>query len=59
VQTNLMGVWWYLTKATANHMKNHGIHGSIMNVGSVNGDAIPAKGGAAYSVSKAAVIHSV
>jgi NAD(P)-dependent dehydrogenase (short-subunit alcohol dehydrogenase family) len=54
-----MGVWWYLTKATANHMKNHGIHGSIMNVGSVNGDAIPAKGGAAYSVSKAAVIHSV
>jgi NAD(P)-dependent dehydrogenase (short-subunit alcohol dehydrogenase family) len=56
VQTNMMGVW-YLTKAAANHMKNHGIHGSIINVGSVNGDAIPAKGGAAYSVSKAAVIH--
>lgn len=56
VQTNLMGVW-YLTKAAANHMKNHDIHGSIINVGSVNGDGVPAKGGAAYSVSKAAVIH--
>lgn len=56
IQTNLMGVW-YVTKVVANHMKNHGIHGSIINIGSVNGDAIPAKGGAAYSVSKAAVIH--
>lgn len=56
VQTNLMGVW-YVTKAVANHMKSHDIHGSIINVGSVNGDAIPAKCGAAYSVSKAAVIH--
>ena len=27
IQTNLMGVW-YVTKAVANHMKNHGIHGS-------------------------------
>lgn len=51
-----MGVW-YVTKAVANHMKNHGIHGSIINIGSVNGDAIPAKSGAAYSVSKSAVIH--
>lgn len=56
VQTNLMGVW-YVTKAVANHMKNHGIHGSIINIGSVNGDAIPAKSGAAYCISKAAVIH--
>ena len=56
IQTNLMGVW-YVTKAVANHMKNHDIHGSIINIGSVNGDAIPAKCGAAYSVSKSAVIH--
>jgi NAD(P)-dependent dehydrogenase (short-subunit alcohol dehydrogenase family) len=33
------------------------IKGSIINIGSVNGDAIPATQGAAYSVSKAAVIH--
>lgn len=56
IQTNLMGVW-YITKAAAKHMKNHGIHGSIINIGSVNGDAIPAMGGSAYCVSKAAVIH--
>lgn len=56
IQTNLMGVW-YVTKVVANHMKNHDIHGSIINIGSVNGDAIPAKCGAAYSVSKSAVIH--
>ncbi|AIL13503.1 3-ketoacyl-(acyl-carrier-protein) reductase [Candidatus Paracaedimonas acanthamoebae] len=56
IQTNLMGVW-YVTKAVANHMKNYGIHGSIINIGSVNGNAIPAKGGTAYSISKAAVIH--
>ena len=37
-----MGVW-YVTKAVTNHMKTHGIHGSIINIGSVNGDAIPAK----------------
>lgn len=51
-----MGVW-YVTKAVANHMKNHAIHGSIINIGSVNGDAVPAKSGAAYCISKAAVIH--
>jgi NAD(P)-dependent dehydrogenase (short-subunit alcohol dehydrogenase family) len=56
IQTNLMGVW-YVTKAVANHMKSHGIHGSIINIGSVNGDTIPAKSGAAYCISKAAVIH--
>lgn len=56
IQTNLMGVW-YVAKAVANHMKNYGIHGSIINIGSVNGDAIPATCGAAYSASKAAVIH--
>ena len=56
IQTNLMGVW-YVTKAAATHMKNNDIHGSIINIGSVNGDAIPAKNGAAYCISKAAVIH--
>jgi NAD(P)-dependent dehydrogenase (short-subunit alcohol dehydrogenase family) len=56
IQTNLMGVW-FVTKAVSNHMKNHGIHGSIINIGSVNGDAVPAKEWSAYSVSKAAVMH--
>lgn len=56
IQTNLMGVW-YVTKAVANHMKNHGIHGSIINIGSVNGDSFPYKELTAYATSKAAVIH--
>ncbi len=56
IQTNLMGVW-YVTKAAANHMKNHNINGSIINIGSVNGNSVPARGGCAYSISKAAVIH--
>ncbi|NDE82108.1 MAG: SDR family oxidoreductase [Chlamydiia bacterium] len=50
VQTNLMGVW-YLTKAAANHMKNHGIHGSIINIASINGDAFPYKEATAYATS--------
>lgn len=56
IQTNVMGVW-YVTKAVAHHMKNNNIHGSIINIGSVNGDSVPAMGGCAYSISKAAVIH--
>lgn len=56
IQTNLMGAW-YVTKAAAIHMKKHNIHGSIINIGSVNGDALPHKEITAYSVSKAAVIH--
>ncbi|ETZ04802.1 MULTISPECIES: SDR family NAD(P)-dependent oxidoreductase [Holospora] len=56
IQTNLMGVW-YVTKAVKNYMKNHGIHGSIINIGSVNGDAFPYKEATAYATSKAAVIH--
>lgn len=56
IQTNLMGVW-YVTNMVSIHMKSHGIKGSIINIGSVNGDHVPAKEGAAYSVSKAAVIH--
>ncbi len=56
LQTNLMGVW-FMTKAVAKHMKKHDVHGSIINIGSVNGENIPALGGCAYSISKAAVIH--
>ena len=56
IQTNVMGVW-YVTKAVAHHMKKHGIHGSIINIGSVNGDGFPYKEVTAYAASKAAVIH--
>ncbi|WP_264336592.1 MULTISPECIES: hypothetical protein [unclassified Wolbachia] len=44
---------WYVTKAVAGHMKYNNIHGSIINIGSINGDSIPAKGG------KAAIIHLI
>jgi NAD(P)-dependent dehydrogenase (short-subunit alcohol dehydrogenase family) len=56
MQTNVAGVW-YVTKAVARHMKNHTIHGSIMNITSINGSSIPAREYSAYSISKAAVIH--
>ena len=56
IQTNLMGVW-YVTKAVANHMKNNNIHGSIINIASVNGEAFPYKEATGYAISKAAVIH--
>lgn len=56
IQTNLMGVW-YVTKAVANHMKTHGIHGSIINIGSVNGESVAEKDYSAYASSKAAVIQ--
>lgn len=56
IQTNLMGVW-YVTKAVANHMKSNNIHGSIINIASINGASTPAKEGSAYSISKAGVIH--
>lgn len=35
IQTNLIGLW-YVTKAVANHMKNNQIHGSIINIASIN-----------------------
>ncbi len=56
IQTNLMGVW-YVTKAAANHMKNRRIHGSIINIGSVNGQNKLRDRLAAYASSKAAVIQ--
>jgi NAD(P)-dependent dehydrogenase (short-subunit alcohol dehydrogenase family) len=52
--TNVIGVW-YVTKIVANHMKDHKIDGSIINIGSVNGDLVPPVGGSAYAASKAAV----
>ena len=51
-----MGLW-YVTKAAANHIKNHDIHGSIINIASINADAFPYKEATAYATSKAAVIH--
>ncbi len=56
MQTNVMGVW-YVTKAVARHMKDHTMPGSIINIASVNGDLFPKKEAAAYSISKAAIIH--
>jgi NAD(P)-dependent dehydrogenase (short-subunit alcohol dehydrogenase family) len=56
MQTNVMGMW-YVTKAIVNHMKKRGIHGSIINIGSANGDSIQREGYTAYAASKAAVIQ--
>lgn len=56
IQTNLMGLW-YVTKAVANHMKSHKINGSIINIGSVNGQNKLRDGLAAYASSKSAVIQ--
>jgi NAD(P)-dependent dehydrogenase (short-subunit alcohol dehydrogenase family) len=56
MQTNVMGVW-YVTKATVKHMKQQDIHGSIINIGSINGNTLPAATGSSYNASKAAVMH--
>jgi NAD(P)-dependent dehydrogenase (short-subunit alcohol dehydrogenase family) len=56
IQTNVMGVW-YVAKDVANHMKNHKIQGSIINIGSVRGANSFKETLAAYCVSKAAVAH--
>jgi NAD(P)-dependent dehydrogenase (short-subunit alcohol dehydrogenase family) len=56
IQTNLMGTW-YVIKAIAEHMKTYHISGSIIHIGSVNGDATPAFGGAGYNVSRSATMH--
>ena len=56
IKTNLIG-GWYMTKAIVDHMKRNKIAGSIINIGSVNGDVYPYKGITAYAVSKAATIH--
>lgn len=56
MQTNVMGVW-YVTKSAAIHMKNHSIHGSIINISSVNGANYLKAERAGYCASKAAVIQ--
>lgn len=56
MQTNVMGVW-YVTKHVANHMKNNNIHGSIINIASVNGANRLAAGFASFCASKAAVMQ--
>ena len=56
MQTNVMGTW-YVTKAVANHMKNNNIHGSIINIGSVNGDSYLKPERSGYAISKAAIMH--
>lgn len=57
LQTNVIGVW-HLTRTVANHMKQNGIRGSIINIGSINGSsAYPAKMATGYNISKAAVLH--
>jgi NAD(P)-dependent dehydrogenase (short-subunit alcohol dehydrogenase family) len=53
-KVNFIGAW-NVIKAVANHMKKYTIQGSIINLGSVSGDALPARGGAGYCSSKAAV----
>lgn len=56
MQTNVMGVW-YVTKEVCKHMKKHSIHGSIINISSINGDDYPRTELAAYNASKSAVIQ--
>lgn len=56
IQINTLGVW-FMTKAVARHMKNHAIHGSIINISSVLGADFIRSHTAGYSASKAAVIQ--
>ncbi len=56
MQTNVMGLW-YVTKAIAGHMKEHGVAGSIINIASVGGANYSRSGLSGYCASKAAVIQ--
>lgn len=56
IQTNLTGLW-YVTQAIANHMKEKGIEGSIINIASVNGANKLGPNFSAYCASKAAVMQ--
>ena len=56
IQINLIGLW-HVTKVIATQMRNHKIQGSIINIGSVNGDSMPGITSAAYNASKAAVLQ--
>lgn len=55
MQTNVMGVW-YVTRAAANHMKQHKTQGSIINIASIAGASYSRIGIEGYCISKAAVI---
>lgn len=46
-----------IEKSVVNHKKNYDIHGPVINIDSVNGDAILAKNDSVYSVSKAAIMR--
>lgn len=56
MQTNVMGIW-YVTKAIANHMIEHGVAGSIINIASIGGTNYSRAGLSGYSASKAAVLQ--
>ena len=56
IQTNLMGTW-YVCKQAAKFMKEKNTEGSIINIGSIVGDAAPMSGASGYCVSKSGVIH--
>ena len=56
MQTNVMGVW-YVTKEVSNHMKEHGVAGSIIKISSIAGANYSREGLSGYCASKAAVIQ--
>ena len=56
IQTNVMGMW-YVTKAASHHMRKHGIQGSIINIGSVNGANCLGPEFSSYCASKAAIMQ--
>lgn len=55
-KTNVFGTF-YMTKYASIHMRNNKISGSIINIGSPNGENILYKGCSGYASSKSAVIH--
>ena len=56
LQTNVLGTW-HITKLIAAHMKKHAIHGSIINISSVNATHYLHSKRAGYCASKAAIIQ--
>lgn len=56
MQINVMGVW-YVTQHVSQYMQTHGLHGSIINISSINGTNYLKPNRAAYCASKAAVIQ--
>lgn len=54
--TNVMGTW-FVSRIIANHMKQHNIHGSIINIASVCGSNKLRSNLTGYAASKAAVMQ--